>query len=166
LKGGKAPDFKITTLSGNEFRLSDHLGKTIIINFWSLSCAACFKEISDFNRIILENKDEAFLLISVMDDPKDDLLKRIVPDGKFYSLKKAVFGNKAINYEIIPDGSDLMLKYYFVKTDGFPMTFFIDKKGLIQDFIHGYLMSVEGAGTISNYEFLTTKLRKVMDKQM
>lgn len=97
-----------------------------------------------------------------MDDPKDDVLKRIVPEGEFYSLNKTVFGNKAINYEIIPDGTDLMWKYDFVKTDAFPLTFFIDKHGVIQDFSHGYLMSIEGAGTISNYDFLTAKLRNVM----
>ena len=100
-----------------------------------------------------------------MDDPKDDVLKRIVPEGEFYSLNKAVFGNKVINYEIIPDGTDLMWKYDFVKTDAFPLTFFIDKHGVIQDFSHGYLMSIEGAGTISNYDFLTAKLRNVMGKR-
>jgi cytochrome c-type biogenesis protein len=160
--GQKAPDFKTTTLKGDEFRLSDYRGKTVMINFWSLSCAACFKEISDFNRIIVENNDDAFLLISIFDDSKDKVLERIVPNDKFYSMNKAVFGNKDINYEIITDGYDIMLQYDFVKTDAFPLTFFIDKEGLIKDYSHGYLASQEGDGAISNYMYLSSKLRNVM----
>lgn len=33
-----APDFELPDLQGNTHRLSDHLGKTVIVNFWSAEC--------------------------------------------------------------------------------------------------------------------------------
>ncbi|MCH7513666.1 MAG: redoxin domain-containing protein [Bacteroidetes bacterium] len=38
-----APNFIAETLGGEIFDLSEHKGKIVMVNFWSLSCAVCFK---------------------------------------------------------------------------------------------------------------------------
>lgn len=39
-----APDLVGTTLDGEEFRLSDHLGKVVVLNVWASWCAPCRAE--------------------------------------------------------------------------------------------------------------------------
>ena len=43
--GPKAPDFTLPALDGSTVRLSDHLGKgVILIDFWSTTCDPCLAE--------------------------------------------------------------------------------------------------------------------------
>jgi peroxiredoxin len=39
-----APDLVGTTLDGDEFRLSDHLGEVVVLNVWASWCAPCRAE--------------------------------------------------------------------------------------------------------------------------
>ncbi len=43
----KAPDFKLATIGGEEFYLSDYKGKVVMLNFWGTWCPPCRKEIPD-----------------------------------------------------------------------------------------------------------------------
>ncbi|MEE8342006.1 MAG: TlpA disulfide reductase family protein, partial [Candidatus Neomarinimicrobiota bacterium] len=43
----KAPDFKLATIGGEEFYLSDYKGKVVMLNFWGTWCQPCRKEIPD-----------------------------------------------------------------------------------------------------------------------
>jgi len=161
LIGQKAPEFTAYTLNEQIYSLNKQLGKTVLVKFWSLTCSACFKEISDLNRLVDELDTQKFELITIIYEPKGNVSEKINSNGKFYTLKKPVFGNKNINYEIIPDGRDIMLQYDFSKSLGYPMCFIIDKNGYIQDYNHGYLGDGVG-GSISNYDYLAKKIKKVM----
>ncbi|MCH8232106.1 MAG: TlpA family protein disulfide reductase [Bacteroidetes bacterium] len=156
-----APNFIAETLGGEIFDLSEHKGKIVMVNFWSLSCAACFKEIVDFNIIVEERSEDNFLLISLMDNSKEELNNKIIKNGKFYKLKKPVFKNDLIEFEIIPSADKIMKEYKFGR--GFPLTFFIDKNGIIRDYVHGYLVSYEGVpGMLTNYDAHNNKINKLM----
>lgn len=39
--GDKAPEFVLTDLSGNEFRLKDHRGDELLLLFWNVKCSVC-----------------------------------------------------------------------------------------------------------------------------
>jgi hypothetical protein len=54
-----------------------------------------------------------------------------------------------------------MAKFNF-NDGGFPMTYFIDKEGVVRDYSFGY--KVEGYGTLSNYECLSSRLDKLRGK--
>ena len=54
----KAPDFKLATISGEEFHLSDFEGKVIMLNFWGTWCPPYRKEIPDLVNLQAKyNKD-------------------------------------------------------------------------------------------------------------
>ncbi len=39
-----APDFTLPAQGGGEWRLSDHRGKVIVMNFWTVTCRPCIQE--------------------------------------------------------------------------------------------------------------------------
>ncbi len=54
----KAPDFKLATIGGEEFYLSDYAGKVVMLNFWGTWCPPCRKEIPDLVNLQAKyNKD-------------------------------------------------------------------------------------------------------------
>jgi thiol-disulfide isomerase/thioredoxin/5-hydroxyisourate hydrolase-like protein (transthyretin family) len=42
--GGDAPDFTVPTVDGKAFKLSDHRGKWVVLQFWATWCAPCKEE--------------------------------------------------------------------------------------------------------------------------
>jgi thiol-disulfide isomerase/thioredoxin len=155
------PLFTKLSLNGKIIELQDYKGKTIMINFWSLSCSACFKELPDLNKIVAEMPRDKFVLISLMDNTKEEIEKIISDSATFYKLRKPRFKNDAIDFEIIPDAKDILKEYTSSLT--FPLTLFIDEKGILRDYEYGYTMSMEGfPGAVTNYTKLKEKLEVVI----
>ncbi len=67
-----AEDFRLTLADGSVFRLSDHRGKTVIINFWATWCPPCREEMPALERLYRQHKDHGLVLvaISIDADPK------------------------------------------------------------------------------------------------
>ena len=40
----RAPDFTLPMQGGGEWKLSDHRGKVIVLNFWTVTCRPCIQE--------------------------------------------------------------------------------------------------------------------------
>jgi thiol-disulfide isomerase/thioredoxin len=58
-------DFQLTGLDGKAYRLSDHSGKVVILNFWATWCAPCQREMPTLESLHKNgNKDLAVLAIS------------------------------------------------------------------------------------------------------
>lgn len=70
--GPKAPDFSLPTLDGDEVRLSDHLGKDVVlIDFWSTTCDPCMVEMPHLVKMYKKHKDRGFVVLAVsLDGPE------------------------------------------------------------------------------------------------
>ena len=57
------PDFSTELLSGGIFRLSDHRGQVVFINFWGTTCAPCVEELPCFEQLKVAHPDAEILAI-------------------------------------------------------------------------------------------------------
>jgi len=67
-----AEDFTLATPGGGTFKLSEHRGKVVMINFWATWCPPCLEEMPAMERLYRQQKDAGFTLVavSVDTDPK------------------------------------------------------------------------------------------------
>ena len=61
--GNLAPNFETELLSGETFRLSDHRGQVVIINFWGTTCAPCVAELPYYEQLKVAHPDIEILAI-------------------------------------------------------------------------------------------------------
>ena len=61
--GNLLPDFSTDLLSGGDFKLSDHRGQVVILNFWGTTCAPCIAELPDYEKLKVAYPDVEILAI-------------------------------------------------------------------------------------------------------
>ena len=61
-EGEALPDFSVTCVNGEEFRLSDERGKVVVINLWATWCTPCVRELPAFDRYQKEHPTEVAVL--------------------------------------------------------------------------------------------------------
>ncbi len=119
--GSAAPDINLVDLEGNEIAVSNLKGKRVILNFWATWCPPCTKETPHFITLADEIKSENLVIIGISSENKVVLKKYIEKNG--------------INYPIA-SAEKLPLPYAAISS--IPTTFFIDRKGIIQNVLVGY----------------------------
>lgn len=112
-----APDFTVYDREGNTVRLSDFIGKPVVLNFWASWCGPCKMEMPDFEEVYKEyGEDIHFLMINLT-------------DGSRETMKTAT---------TFLDGSDYTFPVYYDKDThaaltyqvyGIPVTYFINAEG-------------------------------------
>jgi peroxiredoxin len=160
LKNKPAPVFKGATLDNKEISLEDLKGKIVIVDFWSLRCSACFKEIVDFNNMIKKYPKDKFAIISLLENTKEESLKRFEITTNGYRLKKPVFNNDKIEFQIIPDAKEIMKLY----TDGiaFPHTFIVDQDGQITFYMSGYAEKKGIPGEVTSDDLFNREIDRLL----
>ncbi|MHA2101614.1 MAG: peroxiredoxin family protein, partial [Candidatus Kariarchaeaceae archaeon] len=63
--GEIAPDFVAYTINGDEIRLSDYKGKTVVIESGSYTCPSFIGYINPMNKLSLQYSDVEFLVLYV-----------------------------------------------------------------------------------------------------
>lgn len=160
----EAPVFSAQTLNGKDFHMTDYRGKVIVLHIWALTCASCYKEIKELNSLVHFYKDKMVLIISLMPDSTTDVFKKIENSGEFYKLKKPVYNNDNIQFQIIPQAKNIIESFETPDKQGVPMTFVIDEDGIIKEYSHGYRMSYGNPSPeeSDNYKLIKAKIEKVM----
>jgi peroxiredoxin len=128
-QGRFAPDFEVKLLNGEKFKLSDNIGKKIIIlNFFATWCGPCKEEIPELNRFYEKHKEEPFILIGINDDEREDKVRDFI---KEYDVR----------FPIGIDKDSKIQKMYTVT--GFPTTIFIGADGIVHIYEIGPIMNAD-----------------------
>lgn len=120
---GVAPDFQITTYSGETIRLSQYRGMPVVINFWASWCFPCRDEQPVLEAAWQRHKGEVMFLGLDYLDQEPNALEYLAEFNVTY-----------------PNGPDLGSRVYTTyHVQGVPETFFIDAEGNVQGFHVGPL---------------------------
>ncbi len=113
----QAPEFTLYTLEGTEIKLSDYLGKIVILDFWATWCAPCRKSIPD--------------LISIQDEYEDDLVVIGISFDQPASQNnlQQFINNFGINYPVVLGTNEVSEAYGNIQA--IPTSFIIDTEGNI-----------------------------------
>lgn len=134
--GQTAPDFSLTTLDGEQKKLSDFRGKPVIVNFWATWCPPCRAEMPDFQQLY-ESEDVEILAVNLTEsEQNEDVVQEFIDE---YQLE----------FPILMDQSSKITEMYQVQA--FPTSFMVDSEGIIQ-------FSARGA---INYEIMQEELAKM-----
>ena len=111
-----APAFELTDLDGQPHKLTDYLGKVVVLNFWATWCPPCREEMPSMQRGWEKVRDEdiVFLGVNVGEDA----------DTVFLFL-----ADYSVDFPLLLDKDATVIEQYPVT--GLPTTYIIDPQGRI-----------------------------------
>ena len=127
-EGFLAPDFTLDTLQGAKVTLSHLRGKIMVVNFWATWCLPCRKETPALEKAYEQYKDSGIVILGVnlTDQDSASEVESFVQEFK-------------LTYPILLDRDGNISNLYQVQ--GLPMTFFINREGIIRTVVVGGPMS-------------------------
>jgi len=126
--GGKpAPAIVGRTATGETFRLSDHKGKVVLLNFWATWCGPCRMETPDLVALQKEYGPRGFTVVGLSTDDFADPAA-LLPFAKQY----------AINYPVLL--ATPAMREPFGGIPALPTSFLINKAGNVVYAKEGLLM--------------------------
>lgn len=133
-QGRIAPDFTLKTLHGEQFQLSESIGKKIIVlNFFATWCGPCRAEMPELNRYYNEHKNESFLLVGIDAEETPERVNQFVSELK-------------LDFPVVIDPGELQKRY---AVTAFPTTVLIGVDGKVQFYESGGLAN--GDVAFDNY---------------
>lgn len=115
-----AADFVMETFDGGSFRLSDHNGSPVIVNFFASWCTLCGVEVSALEKVYREYADRGVMLVGVAVQDTESKAREYVEK---YGL----------TFPTGLDAEGTVKEAYGVY--GLPMTYFIDREGRV-NYVH------------------------------
>ena len=126
--GNLAPDFVLQSLDGKQVQLSSFRGKkAVVVNFWATWCPPCREEMPTFEDIFVKNKKK-LVILGVDLQESEEAIREFLQEIP-------------VTYPLLLDPDADVKKLYNVFTQ--PVTYFIDKDGIIIDKKFGPLIPQE-----------------------
>lgn len=115
----EAPDFTVENADGEEVKLSDYVGKPIVLNFWASWCSPCKSEMPEFNEAWEELDGEVqFLMVNMTDGSRETV-----------DTAKEYVERQGFSFPVFFDtGSEAAMAY---SAYSLPTTYFIDAEGYV-----------------------------------
>jgi thiol-disulfide isomerase/thioredoxin len=130
-RGRVAPDFELTTLDGSTFRMSDVIGKKVVIlNFFTTWCGPCRAEMPELAAFQRTHASEAVVLVGVDVREKDEVVKEYVR-------------SLGLTFPIGVDGAGDIGDQYEV--EAFPTTVVIGADGRVKQYETGAIANADVA---------------------
>ncbi|MCI0521059.1 MAG: TlpA family protein disulfide reductase [Chloroflexi bacterium] len=114
---GRAPDFELETTAGTTVRLSELRGQPVVINFWATWCGPCVIEMPNFQKYYEDIYPGKFIVLAVNADEEPVEVKRYTEA-------------MGLTFDILLDPGGLIQELYQIR--GYPTTYFVDAKGIVQ----------------------------------
>ena len=122
-----APDFTVYDIDGNPHKLSDFVGKPVILNFWASWCGPCKNEMPDFEEKYLEYGDQIqFLMVNLTDGAQETV-----------SSASEFLAGQGYTFPVFYDTDISAANAYGVYS--IPVTYFIDANGDLVTYGQGTL---------------------------
>ncbi|MDQ2833819.1 MAG: TlpA family protein disulfide reductase [Acidobacteriota bacterium] len=118
MRGKVAPGFTLVGLDGKKVSLSDYKGRPVLVNFWATWCGPCKIEMPWFEEFHKQYAAQGFEILGLADDVdagKDAIAKVAQKTGVTYPI-------------LLTDGK---VQTAYGGLDYLPMSFYIDKNGVI-----------------------------------
>lgn len=126
--GFNAPDFSLQTLDGQTVTLSDLRGQAVMINLWASWCPPCWQEMPELLHVYETHRDQGLAVLAVNTTFQDD-----------QADVRAFVENFGLTFPVLLDGTGSVSQRYQLRA--LPTTFFVDRRGVIQEVVVGGLMS-------------------------
>lgn len=138
VKGQTAPDFTLTDIKGNNWKLSDLKGKVVFINFWATWCPPCIRELPSMNTLNKSMTGKPFQMLTILYNDRPEM-------GQSFVIKEG------FEFPVLIDPNALTGKQYGLT--GVPETFIIDTEGILREkFIGPYdWNSTSSLDMLNNY---------------
>ncbi len=115
-KDSPAPEFQFQTPEGQNMFLSELQGKVVLLNFWSVDCPYCVKEMPLLEQAFKDWQDKGFIILAVNTGDAESRVKQFV-------------SQRNLSFDIILDPDVYASTVY--QANYLPTTYIIDKTGKI-----------------------------------
>ncbi len=109
-------EFELQDLDDHTYKLSDYLGKPLIVNFWASWCPPCRAEMPSMNRAWHKIKDEGISLLAIN-------------TGEDYDAVFGFFAEMEVDFPLLIDSKNSTYNNWSVR--GLPTTFVLNSSGEI-----------------------------------
>jgi len=128
--GSQAPDFTLKDLTGKDVKLSEYLGKIVLLEFWATWCPPCRAAVPELVSLQYKYDTKGFVVLAVSIDEGGN------PRGKLTEFAEEY----KMNYPVLL-GDDEVAGDYSVHS--IPTSFLIDRTGRIVKIYMGYIDDLE-----------------------
>ena len=123
LVNSQAPEFTLKDVDGKAVSLASYKGTVVLLNFWATWCPSCRDEMPAMTKLSQQFKNRKFSIIAVSTD-------------RSFSYVRDFLKKHPADFTVLVD-DELAVSRSLYKVFVLPMSFLIDKKGMIVERYYG-----------------------------
>lgn len=116
-----APNFELTALDGNTYRLSSYRGRVVFLNFWATWCEPCVREMPALQQFAQMQAADGAMIFAINHDETPDEVQAFLDANGVSALS------------ILLDSNAVVHAAYHA--DRLPTTYVIDRTGVVR-YVH------------------------------
>ena len=111
--------FQAELLSGSELTLDSLRGRPVVLNFWLTTCTPCIREMPALADLMRLHEDDDLVVVGINPGESNQVVTDFIANFEV-----------DLDFPIVMDRQSEVRKLYSIAV--FPMTYFIDRDGVIQ----------------------------------